>query len=107
MQIARLDQIKSLLDQNPTDSFLQFALAKEYEKLGMLQAALETYEKLLSYNPQYVGTYYHLGKLYELLDRNSDALKTFEAGMEIAKNQKDLHALSELQNVKTNLELDL
>lgn len=101
----RLLQLLELLEETPGDSFLLFALAKEYEKLEDLDQALDYYLFLEQSHPDYVGLYFHLGKLYETLDQPDRALATYQKGMEIARAQNDQHSYSELQNAKTNLEI--
>lgn len=103
----RLQQLLSYLEEQKNDSFLLFAVAKEYESMDQLEKAESQYLKLKSLDPDYVGLYYHLGAVQELLDKNELALKTYEDGIEIAKKLKDHHALSELKGVKVNLELGL
>ena len=44
--MSRLDQLLKYYDEDPTDSFIQFALAAEYRKLGRLQDAIDTFERL-------------------------------------------------------------
>lgn len=70
--------------------------------MGQVATALEMYEALVDDHPDYVGTYYHLGKLYETLDRTEDALAAYESGIEIAEEQNDRHARSELQDARMN-----
>jgi len=105
--MARIDQIVEMLKTDPEDSFLLFALAKEYEKSGQEKMALTTYNKLLKTDPDYLGLYYHLGKLYESLDQKEDALSTYDLGIALGTKLKDLHALSELKSAKMNCEMDL
>ena len=107
MTSPRLQQLLNLLEESPEDSFLLFAIAKEYEKIDNLELALSYFQKLINLDPNYVGTYYHLGKLYEQLEKVSLALSIYEQGIVIAKSLKDQHALSELMGVKMNLELDM
>jgi tetratricopeptide (TPR) repeat protein len=99
----RLEQLKTMFEQNAKDAFIIFALAKEYEKSGDKELALFYYEKLVSDAPDYVGTYYHFGKLYETMNLPEKALEIYEKGIEIAKSQKDNHALSELNLVRDEL----
>jgi len=103
MESPRLKQIIAFLEENPGDAFLTFALAKEYEGLGALDQALDTYLQLGKQHPDYVGTYYHLGKLYEQKEAEKKAFETYRKGMEIAKKAGDQHALSELAGAKLNL----
>lgn len=101
--MTRLDQLKQLLDDSPDDSFLLFAVAKEYEKLGDDQQALHWFEQLHNHDPAYVGLYYHLGKLHERLGQHARAFHTYSEGMEVARQQGDQHALSELAGARLAL----
>lgn len=101
----RLSQLLSLLQASPDDAFLLFAVAKEYEGTGELDQALAHYLHLRAADPQYTGLYYHLGKLYEMKSEPDAALEAYAAGIEVARNSRDLHALSELQGAKLNLEI--
>jgi hypothetical protein len=47
-----------------------------------------------------------LGKAYEQSEQVKKALNIYSRGIEIAKQQDDRHALSELQNAKMNLEIE-
>ncbi len=103
MESQRLIQLQGLFLAQPNDSFVLFALAKEYEKLGQPAQALEYYLKLQQTNPDYLGLYYHLGKLYEILNQTDKAIATYQDGMVRAKAAGDLHTLSELAGAKLNL----
>ena len=106
MTNKRLEQLKALLIEDPDNSFLLFAIAKELEGLEQPDAAIETFLGLIEKDEDYVGTYYHLAKLYEAASDKINALHIYEKGILIAKKLNDLHALSELQNAKMNLELE-
>ncbi len=99
----RLEKIKAFLADSPNDSFLTFALAKEYEKMGEKQKALEQYLAIVKNDPNYVGTYYHLGKLYEQLEEFTTAFQTYKDGMKVTRAAGDQHAFSELAGAKLNL----
>ena len=107
MHSIRIERLKSLIVENPNDTFALFALAKEYEKIGELENSVQLFEKLLVIDSKYVGAYYHLGKTYEQLDEVKKALNIYEAGIIIAQELKDTHASSELKNAKMNLELEM
>ena len=104
---ARIERLKELLKQSPKDSFILFALAKEFEKLSMPEKAIEFYTTLLEYFPNYVGAYYHLAAIYQEKELFTEAMETYIKGMEIAKSIGDQHAYSELQNAKMNLEIEM
>lgn len=107
MTNSRLTKLMAFLKDSPDDSFILFAIAKEHEKLGAVNTALEYYKKLTVVDPNYVGTYYHLGKLQEEAEATDEALKIYQKGIEVAKEIKDQHALSELMGAKMNLEMEL
>ena len=95
--MARIEKLKSFLEQNPADSFVQHALALEYVKLGREEEAREVFETLLQRDEEYVGSYYHLGKLLERMSKKEEAIACYEKGMKVAKELKDNHAFNELQ----------
>jgi tetratricopeptide (TPR) repeat protein len=103
MQISRLEKLLEFIKGEPDDPFLKYALATEYLRINQTDKALEYYEDLVNNHAGYTGTYYHLGKLYEALGRKEDALKTYETGIKITREQRDNHALSELQAVYNEL----
>jgi len=107
MDNDRLNKLQKLLESSPKDSFLLFAIAKEYEAKGNIDLALKYYLELKENDAQYVGLYYHLAKLYETINEDILALQTYGDGIEVAKSQGDFHALSELNNAKMNLEITL
>ena len=103
----RLTKLQAFLDETPDDSFLIFAVAKEYEKMDDLERAAKHYDKIILNDPKYVGVYYHRAKLYESLSDPQNAIKTYKAGLEIAKKAHDFHAASELNSALMNLEIDI
>ena len=94
---ARIEQIKTFINEQPEDPFLWYALATEYVSLGLDQDALKIYLWLLENEPEYFATYYHLGKLYERMEEDDKAEKTYQAGMKITKKQGNKHAYGELR----------
>lgn len=104
--MSRIDHLKTFLKESPDDSFLKFALAKEYEKNDDLEKALSFYQQIELDDPQYVGLYYHLGKLHFSQGRLHAALETYNKGMKIAKAQNDQHAFSELATAKLEIDED-
>lgn len=105
MKNNRIDTLLAFLKEDPEDTFVRFALAKEYEKIGTLKKALDTYLSLKEIDSDYIGLYYHLGGLYEVLNEKKKALQTYDEGIIVAKKIADFHSLSELHNAKMNLEI--
>ena len=107
MSDKRIDQLMQFLAESPNDSFLKFAVAKEHEKSNVLEKALKFYLDIYENDPEYIGLYYHLGKLYEEIGERQLALNSYKEGIEIGKKQGDFHAVSELNNARVNLELEI
>lgn len=99
----RIDKIKSMLEAQPLDLFLNHALALEYIKAGEDAAAKACFELNLQTDQNYVGTYYHLGKLLERMQETQAALAIYEKGMQIAGALGDQHAKSELRGAYEEL----
>ncbi|MEI8100321.1 MAG: tetratricopeptide repeat protein [Bacteroidota bacterium] len=85
---------------------MRYALAQELQKQGDVEAAKDAYLWLTDNQPSYVATYYHLGKLLLAQGEKEAALAWFNLGIEHAKAAKELHALSELQSAKLELEYE-
>lgn len=97
---TRIERLKQFLEDDPDDPFTRFALAQEYLKMDRRERAGELFEQLVEEHPDYVGTYYHLGKLYERDGRTEEAIEVYETGIEVAEEQADGHARSELQDAR-------
>ena len=100
----RIEAIKEMLKNDPSDSFLIYALALEYEKTNQLNKAVLILEELKSTQPNYLPTYYKLGKLYELLLNNVAAVAVYKLGLVVAKAQSEMKTLGELNEAIVNLE---
>lgn len=107
MSNNRLLQLLEMQESDPADTFVLFALAKEYEGQADDSEALHYYQQVLEKDPHYVGVFYHLAKLYERQEALLEAVSTYEKGIAVAKAASDQHALAELQSAKLNLELEL
>ena len=97
MALNRLDILKTMVAQNPKDSFSRYGLAMEYANTGSLEDAVKEYESLLAANPDYAAAYYHGGQALEKLGRLEEARQIYRRGLEATKRTGDTHTFSELQ----------
>ncbi|PRY14399.1 tetratricopeptide repeat protein [Pontibacter ummariensis] len=102
MNESRLKQLLQFLEDDPNDAFTLYAIATEYRNADK-EKALAYYEKLLTEHETYVGTYYHAAKLYEELGQNDVAEQTYKKGMQISRQEGNMHAFSELQQAYSKL----
>jgi tetratricopeptide (TPR) repeat protein len=95
----RLEMLKNLVAQNPSDSFARYGLAMAYAGAGDHAQAAEEYRKLIETNPKYVAAYYHGGQALEKLGKTEEAREIYRRGIEISTQTGDLHTRSELEAV--------
>ncbi len=100
MTSSRLQTLLDMYAQNPADSFVTYALAKEYESADNPVKAEEYFRKILQNNPDYVGMYYHFGKLLWNLHRDDEATHIIDLGITVAEKLGDKHALGELRQLR-------
>jgi len=96
MPEERLDLVKKMLKQSPNDTFLNYAAALEFQKIGDKAKAIELFEKVIALDKNYLGAYYQLGKMHENEGTLPKAIATYKTGKEIAKKLNDQKAIGEL-----------
>ena len=99
-----MQQIRQMLVSEPEDEFLNYALALELEKEGLVSEAIRTIESILLKNENYTGGYYKLGNLYEQNGQKQRAIEIYRKGMDVSKRQKESKAFGELNEALQNLE---
>lgn len=101
---TRIEIIKKYLEEDPSDSFLRYALALEFMELKETEKAYSQLEKLINDDPDYLASYYMAGKTAEELGKNDEALKWYSEGILIARDQQNQNTLNELNAAKSLLE---
>lgn len=104
MASTRLDILKSMVEQKPTDSFARYGLAMEYRNSGDLEAAMGEFRALMAANPDYSPAYFHGGQTLERLGRIEEAREVYHEGIEVTTRSGDQHAKSEMQGALDMLE---
>ena len=94
---SRIESLLEYLNDNPDDSFSQYALALEYDKLGNRTKSIALLEQLLMRAPDYLAGYYQLGKLYEADGKAVEATDIYERGIIVAQRQKNMKMVNELR----------
>jgi tetratricopeptide (TPR) repeat protein len=97
MATNRLELLKTMVAQNPRDTFMRYGLAMEYRNSGDLEAAIREFQSLIAANPDYVPAYFHGGQTLERAARIEDARALYQRGIEAAVRSGDAHARSELE----------
>jgi Tfp pilus assembly protein PilF len=97
MPSTRLDILKSMVEQSPTDCFARYGLAMEYRNTGDLEAAMGEFRALMAAHPDYAPAYFHGGQTLERLGRATEAREVYRRGVEVTARGGDPHARSEMQ----------
>lgn len=91
------EQLRRLLEREPSDPFLLYALAQELAKAGDWPGAIEQFDRCLEADPQYLYAYYHKAKTLHAAGHQSQALAAARAGLAAARGARDSHAQAELE----------
>lgn len=102
--MSRITELEAMLDGDPDDPFLQYALAREHEQANSTMQALMMYEHLVNHHPDYIATYYHYAKLLHGLGNRNEAKRLLENGIQNGINAKELHAVSEMKGLLASWE---
>jgi tetratricopeptide (TPR) repeat protein len=97
MATSRLETLKSMVAQNPGDSFARYGLAMEYRDAGDLETAAAEFHALLEANPDYGGAYFHYGQTLLRAGRRDEAREVYGKGIEVTRRLGNSHARSELE----------
>ena len=85
-----------MLEKEPGDLFLNYALGIEYSAKPLTYPDAESQFKIvLGLNENYIAAYYQLGKLSEALLRAPEAIEYYKKGLEKAIFLKDNKAINE------------
>ncbi len=101
--MPRLEQILQLLENDPADTFLRYALAMEYRSLGQSDSAMEQFRQLLNLQPPHVPSFFMLGQLLTELGEIESAREVLRQGIEVARIQGDQHAAGEMSQFLADL----
>lgn len=89
-------QLEQLLDAEPDDLFLRYALAKTLVSEGKLECALVQFHRVLDLNADYVPAYFQMGQALAEAGRTDEARGIVERGIDVARRVGDSHAAGEM-----------
>ncbi len=86
-----------MLEEQPLDLFLQYALAMEYLGMNQQAEAERLFKAIISADEHYVAAYYQLGKLLETTNE-TEAITLYEKGMSEAQLKGDRKTVNEFRS---------
>ncbi|MCB9169200.1 MAG: tetratricopeptide repeat protein [Flavobacteriales bacterium] len=104
MSDERLEQLRSMLVDEPGDVFLRYAIALELRRSGRVEEAIGDLQALVHDEPGHVPSYYQLALMLADAGRTQDALQACTAGILQSLVTDDRKARSELQALKNAIE---
>ncbi|MCB9846558.1 MAG: hypothetical protein H6811_11315 [Phycisphaeraceae bacterium] len=99
-----LEQLQRLLEADPSDAFVLYALAQEHARVGDHAAAVEFYDRCLAADPMQAYACFHKARSLEFLGRLPDAVEALRDGLIRARKAGDQQALSEIQGYLDQIE---
>ena len=102
--LKRLAFLEQHTSSGDADTFAWYGLAMEYRACERWDQALKTFEKLRVDQADYVAQYLMCGQMLAGLNRKDDAKEWLDAGVEIATQVSNEHALGELRDALEQLD---
>ena len=93
----RLQALKDILAQDPSNSFARYGLAMELSHRGETDNALVEFKTLIQANPDYTAGYFMAAQTLSRAGRNDEAKQLLRDGISTAQRTNDRHAESEMQ----------
>jgi thioredoxin-like negative regulator of GroEL len=88
--------LEQLLESDPDDVFLQYALAKAWISEGDAEAGLAQFQAVIDQHPDYVPAYFQKGQTLAERGRTDEAREVLVKGIHIARKVGDGHAEREM-----------
>jgi tetratricopeptide (TPR) repeat protein len=93
---SRLEKLKGMLEKSPGDTFLLYAMALEYRKIGDAKRAMEFLEKVIQHDWGFCYAYHQKGLTMESMGDMEGAKAAYRQGIDAAARKGDRHAGEEI-----------
>jgi Flp pilus assembly protein TadD len=92
-----MNKLRAMLEQQPDDPFLLYALAMEHKKAGEASAAIEHFRRVIQLDPGYCYAYHQIGLIHENAGDTASAKSAYQEGIDAAIRKGDAHAREEIE----------
>ena len=93
---SRREKIEEMLKDEPSDVFLRYGLAVEYDNEERYEESLALFMGLTKDTPPHVPSFFRSAQLLARLDRIHEAWALLRDGIEAARSQDNSHAAAEM-----------
>jgi tetratricopeptide (TPR) repeat protein len=101
--MSRLDKLLKMLDAEPNDAFVLYAIAQEHTSAERHAQAIEFYDRCLAADRSYLYAFYHKAVSQKELGDIAGAQGTLALGLKAAREARDAKAQSEMQTLLDSL----
>jgi Tfp pilus assembly protein PilF len=99
-----MQQLRRMLEKEPNDLFLLYAIALEHKKAGEFADAQRYLAEVLKRDALYCVAYQQSAQVHEMAGDVEAAKQAYRAGIEAAGKKGDTHAMEEMQGALAMLE---
>lgn len=96
--MSRIDQLQQMIQEDPNDVFLQYALGLELLNTSVERALIQ-FEQVITLDETYVPAYYQLGQALVQKNDKEKGLEYLRKGQQLAVQQKNKKAAGEFDEV--------
>ena len=100
----RMQKLQTLLERDPNDTFLLYAIALEHKKSGDFAAALQWFDRVIEKDPGYSVAYHQAALTHEAAGDVALARAMYGRGIAAAQLKGDHHAAEEMQAALSMIE---
>jgi Tfp pilus assembly protein PilF len=104
MAAERVEQLKSVLAQDPRNTFARYALGMEYMSAGETDPALQEFRTVLEVDANYANAFFMGAQALQEAERIAEAVQWLRDGIVCAQRVGNRHAESEMQSLLEELE---
>jgi predicted Zn-dependent protease len=94
--VARKEKLLAMLETDPGDPFLHYALAKELLSAGETEPGVSKLRGVIDRFPEYHAAHFQLAQTLSEQGQTEEARQVTEQGILAAKQAGDAHAVSEM-----------
>jgi len=100
----RMKSLQTMLQKEPDDLFLLYAIALEHKKAGDFADALRYLQDVVKRDALYCVAYQQAAQVHELAGDSQAAKNAYRDGIAAAQRKGDLHAKEEMESALGMLE---
>jgi len=100
---TRREKLEAMLKLEPSDAFLRYGLAGEYDNEGRLDEAAALYRGLMQDQPPHVPSFFRCAQLFVREERITEARTLLREGIEAARREGNAHAAGEMAELLASL----